>query len=188
LNRHGLIAQYLAAVAAVIPLLPQEQIARVVEAIEDARRLGRKIMVFGNGGSSSTATHFASDLAKGAISRGKKRIRAICLNDNTALLTAWANDTAYDQVFAEQLENLAELGDLVIAISGSGNSPNILSGIRKAKEKGARTIGFAAFDGGQLKDMVDIALVVPCHNMRQAEDLHLILEHVITACLSQEQS
>ena len=113
----------------------------------------------------------------------KARVKAFALTDNIALLSAWANDTAYENIFAEQLENILELGDIAIGISGSGNSPNVLNGVKTAKAKGATTIGFIGFDGGKLKELVDIYIIVPCHNMEQAEDIHLLLEHVITVCL-----
>jgi len=105
------------------------------------------------------------------------------LTDNVPLLSAWANDTAYENVFAEQLENFIEMGDIAIGISGSGNSQNVLNGVKVAKAKGATTIGFIGFDGGKLKDLVDLAIIVPNHNMEQVEDIHLLLEHVITTCL-----
>ncbi|MCK5124579.1 MAG: phosphoheptose isomerase, partial [Dehalococcoidia bacterium] len=91
--------------------------------------------------------------------------------------------TAYENIFAEQLENFIEVGDIAIGISGSGNSQNVLNGVKGAKAKGATTIGFIGFDGGKLKELVDIAIVVPNHNMEQVEDIHLLLEHVITTCL-----
>lgn len=118
-----------------------------------------------------------------AIRKDKRRIKAFCLSDNLPLLSAWANDTAYENVFAEQLENLIEAGDVAVAISGSGNSPNVLKGVKVAREKGATTVGLTAFEGGKLKGLVDVPLVVPVHNMEQAEDAHLILDHMIAVCL-----
>lgn len=178
-----IIKTYLSQVSATLANLPVDTIAEVVALIETARESGKKIFTFGNGGSAATASHFASDLAKGAISRGKPRIKAFALTDNVPLLSAWANDTAYENIFAEQLENFIERGDIAIGISGSGNSQNVLNGVKVAKSKGATTIGFIGFDGGKLKGLVDIPLVVPNHNMEQVEDIHLLLEHVITSCL-----
>jgi Phosphoheptose isomerase len=163
--------------------LPAEGIAQVVELLERARIKGRRVYVSGNGGSASTASHFASDLAKGAICEGKPRIKAFALTGNIPLLSAWANDTAYENIFAEQLENFIEAGDIAIGISGSGNSQNVLNGVEVAKAKGATTIGFIGFDGGKLEDLVDLAIIVPSYNMEQVEDIHLLLEHVITTCL-----
>jgi len=110
-------------------------------------------------------------------------MKAFALTDNTPLLTAWANDTAYENIFAEQLENYLEPGDVAIGISGSGNSPNVLRAMQVARAKGAATIGLIGFGGGKLKDLVDIAVIVPSYNMEQVEDIHLLLEHVITTCL-----
>ncbi len=177
------IKPYLSEVSATLDKLPVEAIAQVVEVLEGARMKGRRVYIFGNGGSAATASHFAADLSKGAICKGKPRIKAFALTDNIALLSAWANDTTYENIFAEQLENVVEPRDIVIGISGSGNSPNVLNGIKVAKTKGATTIGFIGFDGGKLKELVHIAILVPSHNMEQVEDIHLLLEHVITTCL-----
>ncbi len=178
-----IIKNYLSEVSATLAKLPVEGIAQVVELLAQARANRERVYIFGNGGSASTASHFASDLSKGAISKGKPRIKAFALTDNVPLLSAWANDTAYENVFAEQLENFIEMGDIAIGISGSGNSQNVLNGVKVAKAKGATTIGFIGFDGGKLKHLVDLAIIVPNHNMEQVEDIHLLLEHVITTCL-----
>lgn len=178
------IRKYISEVSATLEGLPIENIAQVVKLLEEARLKAKRVFIFGNGGSAATASHFAADLSKGTISQGKPRIKAFALTDNIPLLTAWANDTAYENVFAEQLENFIERGDVAIGISGSGNSPNVLNGIKVARTKGATTIGFIGFDGGKLKEFVDIAIIVPNHNMKQVEDTHLLLEHVITTCLT----
>ncbi len=179
------IRKYISEVSATLEGLPIENIAQVVKLLEEARLKVKGVFIFGNGGSAATASHFAADLSKGAISKGKPRIKAFALTDNIPLLTAWANDTAYENVFAEQLENFIERGDVAIGISGSGNSPNVLNGIKVAKAKGATTIGFIGFDGGKLKEFVDIAMIVLNHNMKQVEDIHLLLEHAITTCLTE---
>lgn len=177
------IKTYISEVRATLEGLPIDKIAQVVELLKAARLGAKRVFTFGNGGSAATASHFAADLLKGAICEGKPRIKAFALTDNTPLLSAWANDSSYENIFAEPLDNLVEPGDIVIGISGSGNSVNVLKGIKVAKAKGATTVGFTGFDGGKLKDMVDIAIVVPSHNMEQVEDAHLLLEHVITTCL-----
>ncbi|MFC2009348.1 SIS domain-containing protein [Chloroflexota bacterium] len=177
------IGKYISQVSATLEMIPIEKIAQVVDLLEEARLKGNTVYICGNGGSAATASHFASDLAKGAICRGKPRIKAFALTDNIPLLTAWANDTAYENIFAEQLENLVEPEDIIVGISGSGNSLNVLNGIKAAKARGATTVGFIGFDGGKLEDLVDIAVLVPSHNMEQVEDIHLLLEHVITTCL-----
>ena len=178
-----IIRSYLSEVKSTMEELPAESIAQAVGILAAARTKRHRIYIFGNGGSAATASHFASDLSKGAISPGKPRMKAMALTDNVSLLSAWANDTAYENVFAEQLENLIEPGDIAVGISGSGTSNNVLNGVKVAKAKGATTIGFVGFNGGILKDLVDLAIVVPSHNMEQVEDIHLLLEHVITTCL-----
>jgi D-sedoheptulose 7-phosphate isomerase len=182
-NSDTIINNYLADISATLTRLPVGAIAQVIDMLEEARERGRSVFLFGNGGSAATASHFASDLAKGAICSGKPRLRAFALTDHVPLLSAWANDSAYEHIFAEQLENFIEAGDIAIGISGSGNSANVLNGVKAAKAKGATTIGFISFDGGRLKELVDIPVVVPIHNMEQAEDMHLLLGHVITTCL-----
>jgi D-sedoheptulose 7-phosphate isomerase len=180
-----IIISYLGEVGTVLTRLPVKDIELVVKILAAARNQGKRVYIFGNGGSAATASHFACDLAKGAIRPEKPRFKAFALTDGIPLVSAWANDSAYENIFAEQLENYIEAGDVAIAISGSGNSPNVLKGISVAKAKGATTIGLTAFDGGKLKLLVDVPLVVPVHNMEQAEDIHLVLEHVIVVCLRQ---
>ncbi|HLN51734.1 MAG TPA: SIS domain-containing protein, partial [Thermoplasmata archaeon] len=147
-----------------------EAIERIVPILLRARAEDRTIFFFGNGGSASTASHFVTDIAKvagGTGARGKgKRFRCICLNDNTPGVTAWANDVGYASVFAGQLQSLAEKGDVVVAISGSGNSPNVLEAVKVARAMGLSTIGLTGIGGGKLKDMVDVALVVPSNSMQ----------------------
>jgi D-sedoheptulose 7-phosphate isomerase len=177
------ITKYISGVGVTLGKLPVEKIAEAIDLLEKARLEGNKVLIFGNGGSAATASHFASDLSKGAIREGKPRIKAFALTDNIPVLTAWANDTSYENVFAEQLENCVDPGDIVIGISGSGNSLNVLKAMNVARARGASTIGFIGFDGGKLKSLVDIAIIVPSHNMEQVEDIHLLLEHAITTCL-----
>jgi len=180
------IKKYISEVSVTLERLPIENISRVVELLEEARLKAKRVFIFGNGGSAATASHFAADFSKGAISKGKARIKAFALTVNVSLLTAWANDTLYENIFAEQLDNFIERGDIAIGISGSGNSPNVLKGITVAKAKGATTIGFIGFYGGKLRELVDIHILVTSHNMEQVEDIHLLLEHVITICLRGE--
>ncbi len=178
-----IIGGYVSEVRNTLEKLPVKKIEQVVELLAESRLKSRRVFIFGNGGSAATASHFASDLSKGAICQGKPRIKAFALTDNIALFSAWANDSAYENAFAEQLENFIEPDDIAIAISGSGNSANVLNAVKLAKSKGATTVGFTGFDGGKLKDLVDIAIVVPSNCMEQIEDVHLLLEHMITTCL-----
>jgi D-sedoheptulose 7-phosphate isomerase len=177
------VSLYIDQVTDSMQALPMDKIIEVAEAIKTARLTGRRIFIFGNGGSASTATHMACDLSKGGIVPDQPRIKAVSLCDNVALFSAWANDTAYEHVFTEQLYNLIEEDDVAIAISGSGNSLNVLNAVNLARAHGALTIGFCGFDGGKLAELVDIPLVVRNNTMEQIEDVHLMLAHLITSYL-----
>jgi phosphoheptose isomerase len=163
---------------------------RVAPILLRARLEDRTIFFFGNGGSASTASHFVTDIAKvagGTEHRGQgKRFRCLCLSDNTPGLTAWANDVGYAEVFSGQLRALAEKGDVAFAISGSGNSPNVLEAVKTARAMGLTTIGFTGMGGGKLKDLVDVAFVVPSNSMQHTEDTHLVALHLLTAYLRDE--
>jgi D-sedoheptulose 7-phosphate isomerase len=166
-------------------------VERIVPILLRARAEDRTIFFFGNGGSASTASHFVTDIAKvagGTQGRGPgKRFRCVSLNDNVPGLTAWGNDVGYAEVFSGPLKALAEKGDVAVAISGSGNSPNVLEAVRTARTMGLTTIGLTGIGGGKLKDMVDVALVVPSNSMQHTEDTHLITLHLLTAYLRDEQ-
>ena len=152
----------------------------VLRLLEGAYRNGHRIFIMGNGGSAATASHFALDLAKNTIMPGVPRLKAISLTDHVPLITAWSNDTAYEHIFAEQLANMIEPGDVAIGISTSGNSPNVINALRLAKESRAATIGLLGATGGKIKDMVDAYVLAPDQNIEQEEDAHMILAHVIT--------
>jgi D-sedoheptulose 7-phosphate isomerase len=128
----------------------------------------------------------ACDLSKTSIATGKPRIRAISLTDNVSLMSAWANDVSYEDVFSEQLRNLAQPGDLVIALSGSGRSPNVLRAVETARQVGARTVGITGSPGSPLEALVDISVGVPARRIEQAEDAHLIIEHAISVALRED--
>jgi D-sedoheptulose 7-phosphate isomerase len=164
---------------------------RIVPIFLAARSGDKTIFFFGNGGSASAASHFVTDIAKvagGTQPRGPgKRFRCVALNDNLPGLTAWANDVGYDQIFAGPLRALAQPGDVAVAISGSGNSPNVLEGVRAARAMGLATIGLTGIGGGKLKDLVDVPVVAPTNSMQHTEDLHLIVLHFLTAYLRDEQ-
>jgi D-sedoheptulose 7-phosphate isomerase len=172
---------YLELHARVVEKLPFLAIEHVSRELLRAYEEGRRIYLFGNGGSASLASHFACDLGKGAVVCGdqRKRFQAIALTDNLALLTAWANDSSYDNVFAEQLRNLVQPGDIAFAISGGGNSPNVLLALQVARELGALNIGLGGFQGGKMKALCDICLVVPSNNMQIIEDLHVSIAHTL---------
>ncbi len=182
-NNDRLITEYIEQVRTTLSELPVEKIERMVEILHKARAEGRRIFIFGNGGSAATASHFACDLNKGAICSGQPRFRAIALTDNLPLISAWGNDASYEDIFAQQLENHLESGDVVIGISGSGKSMNVVNALRLANSKGATTLAFTGFDGGKVKDIAHLCLIVTNNSMEQVEDIHLLLEHVITTCL-----
>ena len=165
--------------------LPLAAINDAVHSIVAAWRDRRRVYIMGNGGSAATALHMAADLSKNTAAPGLPRLRATSFNDNMALFSALANDTAYDQVFREQVVTYVEAGDVVVAISASGNSPNVLSAMAAACELGATTIGLSGYYGGKLAGMVDIPVVVNNHSIEQVEDLHMMIEHMITASVRQ---
>jgi D-sedoheptulose 7-phosphate isomerase len=179
----ALVLGYLDAIARQAAVLPIAAILALVEVLDVARRHGRKVLLCGNGGSGATASHWANDLSKGAAGPLRPRLRALALADGVPLLTALANDLTYEQVFAEQVLTWAEPGDVLIAISGSGNSPNILRAVACGRQRGAYTVGLLGRDGGRLGDQVDLALVVANPCMEQIEDAHLIISHVVTSAL-----
>jgi D-sedoheptulose 7-phosphate isomerase len=183
---HNNIESYLVQLQDVVANLPTDLIDRVIAILLESARQGNKVFIFGNGGSASTASHFACDLAKNTQVSGAPRFRVIGLTDNMALMTAWANDTAFDNIFAAQLSPLVEPGDVVIGISCSGNSANILKAMEVARQHSAITIGFTGDQGGQLKQMVDVCIQVPSPRIEQQEDAHLILEHCICAAVRAE--
>jgi D-sedoheptulose 7-phosphate isomerase len=164
-------------------------LAAVVDVLIRARHEQRQIFIVGNGGSAATASHMACDLGKGTVDRanpGFRRFRAVSLADNTALITALGNDLSFDDIFAEQLATVMEDGDVVVAISASGNSPNLVRAVEYAKSRGGITIGLLGFGGGRLGELVDHALVVSSRNYGLSEDFHLIVQHVLTQYLRRE--
>jgi len=161
--------------------ISEEQVRRIVQILVDARRGHRRVFLFGNGGSAATASHFACDLGKGTIQNGSSRFKVVALTDNVPLITAWANDAAYGGIFMEQLTNLVEAGDVVIGISGSGNSENVVQALHLANDLSATTIAFTGFDGGRVQEIAAECVVVPCDCMEQIEDVHLILCHTIAS-------
>jgi D-sedoheptulose 7-phosphate isomerase len=166
--------------------MPLDDLRRVAEMLMDAHARDVTIFILGNGGSASTASHFACDLAKGTQVDGVTPFRVVCLTDNVPLLTAWANDTSYERVFAEQLSTLVRRGDLVMLISGSGNSENVLAAARAARRARAATIALTGKTGGRLKELVDHAVCVPSPAIDQVEDLHLAIVHSLCRTIREQ--
>lgn len=177
--------QYLASLQASLAQLPWPLIDTMVATLHHARRNGRQIFLIGNGGSAATASHFACDLGKNTVTPHLPRLRVQSLTDNLPFFSACANDYGYASVFAEQLANLVQPADLLIAISASGNSPNVLKAVELAHRCQAFTIGWSGYAGGQLAHMVDLAIVIPNDCIEQIEDAHLILAHMVTVALRQ---
>jgi D-sedoheptulose 7-phosphate isomerase len=175
------IAKYLQAVQATINNLDPEVIASFATHLENAYNSNQSIYVIGNGGSAANASHFAQDLAKGIFFEKPvaKTMKAISLTDNIAHITAIANDTGYQNIFSAQLNTYANTGDVLVCISGSGNSENIVEAVKAAKQKNMFVIGVTGFDGGQLKTMANFSVHVPLHEMCTVESIHSIIFHLI---------
>lgn len=159
--------------------IPVTTVDRIVDVLMDAYESHRAVYLFGNGGSAALASHFACDLGKGTINGSEKRLRVLSLTDNIPLMTAWANDSCYEDIFAEQLKNFVRADDVVFAISGSGKSPNVLKALKVARTAGAFTLGLTGFEGGDMKGLCDLCLIVPSNNMQVIEDLHLCVTHAV---------
>jgi D-sedoheptulose 7-phosphate isomerase len=168
--------------------LPHADIENVVTALVDAFERKRTVFLFGNGGSAALASHFACDLGKGTVNGSEKRFRVLALTDNVPLMTAWANDSNYEDIFAEQLKNFVSPNDVAFAISASGNSPNVIKTLTVARQAGASTIGLTGFAGGKMKRLCDACIVIPCDNMQVIEDLHLSVAHALFTCVKQRIS
>lgn len=177
------VTSYITGLQETISQLPKADIVRVIDLLHAVRFTGRQVFIMGNGGSASTATHFVCDLAKNTRKPGLPHYKVIGLSDNMAIFSAYANDEGYENVFSQQLANLVMPGDIVIAISASGNSRNVLNAVELAKCQNATTIGFTGFDGGKLAGMVDINLHVNSNIIEHVEDIHLMLEHMIVKSL-----
>ena len=173
------IRAYLSELDATLAAIPREQVASIIEAIRDVRDRDAQLFVVGNGGSAATASHFAVDLGKGASLGAERRFRVLSLTDNVPWITALGNDLSYADVFVEQLKNYARPGDLLLAISGSGNSENVLRAVRYANSIGCRTIGLAGFAGGRLSEEAQECLVVRSDHMGRIEDGHFVIQHLI---------
>jgi D-sedoheptulose 7-phosphate isomerase len=174
------VKKYFDEVEEMLEGISPSHLQRVFSLLEQAYCNNRRVFVMGNGGSAATASHLALDLAKNTIAGGCRRLRVLSLTDHVPLITAWSNDYAYEHIFAEQLANLVEPGDVVIGISASGNSMNVINACRLAKQENATTIGLLGAKGGKVKEIVDAYILAPGQNIEQEEDAHMILAHVIT--------
>jgi D-sedoheptulose 7-phosphate isomerase len=177
------VTNYFQRVADLLPRIPTEPVEQIIGILKDAQTHGRRIFMFANGGSSANASHLVNDFVKSVRVAGRPRLRVFCLSDNAPLLTALANDMSYDIVFADPLAALAEPGDVAFALSGSGNSPNVLRAMETAQEMGLIRVGLTGRDGGRLAPLCDVAVIVPTDSMQIIEDAHLVILHAIFLAL-----
>ena len=180
------IENYISVLQQTMDQLPGQSIAEAIRVLQHARMQGHQVFILGNGGSASTASHFVCDLAKNTRREGLPHFRVIGLTDNMAIFSAYANDEGYENVFSEQLANLIRPGDVVTAISASGNSKNVIHAIAEAQKHQVTTIGFTGFDGGRLGQMVDINIHVQSNIIEHVEDIHLMLEHMIVKTIKEQ--
>jgi D-sedoheptulose 7-phosphate isomerase len=182
---HGKVSEsvgvYFAELKTLLDAVPLERIDEIGDALYTAYRHDKQVFIVGNGGSASTASHMACDLAKNTLSGNRPRFRVLSLTDNVALMSALANDAGYEHVFKEQLVNLIRTGDVLIVLSGSGNSPNVLEAMRYARERSATVIAFLGCDGGAATALADHVIVAPTDDYGLIEDVHLILNHALTS-------
>ena len=183
---HQLANDYIKELKKVIDSLDLKRVEEAFEMLMGVYRSGRRVFILGNGGSASTASHMASDLSKGTLARvyddKEKRLQVISLTDNASLMTAYSNDLSYNDVFIQQLRNLIEKGDLLIVLSGSGDSENVIRAVKYSRSRGAKTIGLLGFKtGGKLAKLVDCAIVVQSNHYGPIEDTHLIFNHIMTS-------
>ena len=182
---HDFLDGYRRRLGEVLGSLDLGPVAEAVDRLYEAWKRGGTVLLAGNGGSAATASHFATDLVHSTRVPGRPPFRAVSLNDNQALLTAIGNDLGYERVFAAQVESLATAGDVVVLISASGNSPNVVEAARLARERGAEVIALVAFSGGTLAELADVTVHVPTEHGEYgpAEDVHMTLDHMISGAL-----
>ncbi len=179
------LSAYMAELKSVLDNLPLGQVSRAADILFECYETDHTVFAFGNGGSGALASHLVTDLGKGTHFPGPpemeafRRMKAISVTDNMPMMTAWANDTQYEDVFMRHIENFLKPGDVAVAISGSGNSPNVLKALEFARSAGATTIGLTGFGGGKMKALLDCPIIVPSDSMQQVEDAHVIITHMI---------
>lgn len=178
------IASYFNKLKLTIDRIAIDELDTLMNVLVAAKECGQIIFVMGNGGSAATASHYVCDFNKGISLNQEKKFKFICLNDNVPSMMAYANDMSFEDIFVEQLRNFLVEGNVVIGISGSGNSKNVLKAIEYANTTGAITVGLTGYDGGQLKKMVKYGVHIPINDMQITEDLHMVLDHCMMKILS----
>lgn len=179
------IRAYIAREKEILDMLDVDAIDAALNKIVETFENEGTIYIFGNGGSASTASHFANDFNKGISEYTEKKFRFICLNDNVPTVLAIANDIGYEEIYRFQLRGKLNANDLVIGISGSGNSMNVVNALDYAKENGVATVGITGYTGGKVRAMCDYSLHVPVENMQLTEDIHMIFDHMMMTILYQ---
>lgn len=188
-TRKEFVAKYLSEIHSTLEQLEPiliEKMVKISEILTEARDEGRFIFIMGNGGSAATSSHMVCDLIKGVRSKKHPRFKAMALSDNVPTMMAYSNDESYDDIFIEQLKNFMGPKDVVLGISGSGNSENVIRAIKWANENDAITIGWTGFDGGRLEKEAQLCITVPSNSMQQIEDIHMIFEHLLASMLMAE--
>lgn len=180
------VDQYIEQLKTALDRISRDEINKFAEVLMEAYKNDAQIYIFGNGGSAATASHFACDLNKGASYGFDKRFKVICLNDNMATLMAYSNDVSYDDIFVEPLKNFIKDGDVVVGISGSGNSKNVLKAIEYANGNGNVTFGLTGYDGGNLRKVANFSINANLNNMQISEDIHLIVGHIMMSIFNQK--
>lgn len=183
LDAQKFVGSYLTDVKTLLDEIDKNDVEKVVDILLEAWRGGKRVLLMGNGGSSSSVSHIVNDMQKNLHLEAGKPLKTMCLSDCTPLMMAWANDTSWENSFAPQVECWAEPGDVVIGVSGSGNSMNVINGIEAANRAGAITIGLAGFQGGKLNNSAAHTLIVKSDNMQRIEDVHMILLHIFFSLL-----
>lgn len=180
------ILEYINLEKQILDSLDVSAINDMMQAIQEAYQQEKRIYIFGNGGSSATASHYQNDFNKGLSENLQKKFNMVCLNNDLPTIMAIANDISFDEVFRYQLKGRIQPGELVIAISGSGNSANVINAVKYTKEQGNKVIGLCGYSGGKLKELADIAVHVNINNMQVVEDIHMILDHLIVTVLMKQ--
>jgi D-sedoheptulose 7-phosphate isomerase len=173
------VRDYLERLTTTLNKIPTDRVEQLADLLYRAYADGKQVFTLGNGGSASTASHMAADLSKNTIGPNMRRFRIMSLNDNMSLVSALSNDLGYENMFAEQLQNLIHPGDVLIAISGSGNSPNVLRAIEYAQSRSAEVAALLGFNGGKAAELADLSVLVDSHDYGVVEDAHLIINHIL---------
>lgn len=179
------ISSYISCEIETLKKLDVESINNVLNLLMEAQKNHKRVFVFGNGGSSATASHIQNDFGKGVSEYVDDKFRFQCLNDNIPTIMAIANDIGFEEIFRFQLRGVIEPGDIVMAISGSGNSKNVINAVEYAKSCGNKVIGLTGYSGGRLKELCDISLHVPVNSMQVTEDIHMVLDHLMMSIFYQ---